>query len=964
MATLAEFARYLEECGIVAPDKLKSVMASNVSLRTAGDLARELVKQNRLTRFQAQQVYEGKARQLVMGNYTLLDKLGAGGMGQVYKARHRRMDRIVAVKMLPPEVVKDAAAQARFQREVFAAAKLAHPNIVAAFDADLVGDAPFLVMEYVDGIDLAALVRRSGPLSIAKALGCALQTARGLDYAHRQGIIHRDIKPANLLVDKTGRIKILDMGLARIEATNQALVETQSALTSAGSILGTIDYMAPEQAIESNRADQRSDIYSLGCTLYFLLSGKAVYDGDTLIGKLLAHREKPVPSLVEVQPQVPAALDEVFRRMVAKNPDDRFQSMGEVILALQNFGKPPSGISSVPPTVSEEQFAAAPRSGGGSGSGGGRYSTFPTPASSDAQPAVRLTGAWPRRKIGMVAACVGAPLLIGAAILLRSLGGSSAGGDHMPGKPMDQIAASAIPAALRTGEPSGAQNDPTRSIDLDRQVAQWVRKHGTFALKVAVGNDSPRDIKADSPLPKSPFKVVKVTVVGEPISEAELLRLGQLSNLSELWLERVNLTDAMLANLPFLPKLSTLGLANNAGIGDEGMKQLARQTELRWLDASATSLTVQGLVYLHPLANLNRLELNGTPLTDTDLIGLQGQHLKALNLDRTKITDDGLRQLPTLLVDLRQLSIKETSTTEAGVEALKQALPNCLVAWSSSGSAPSSGSTPSPPIVAPVANTDRAVADWVFSVQGNARLTVSEGGESPHVQPPGRPLPETPFKIVEIAFFDAQLSNADFSRLSSLTELQRLAIQRCDVSDAMLATLPSLAKLTDLDLSDSRHMTDASLKVLGERVGLRKLDLSNTGIGAAGIRFLRPLVSLESLNLSRLADINGDALAQLSALPKLRRLELGFTSIDDADLSQLKAQKIQDLNLRQSKVTDDGLKRLPENLPHLQWIDLSGTTVTAAGITAFEKGEPRCIIDWTPPHQPSSAASPTGPGAK
>src|SRR5579871_1316838 len=178
MGTLAQFVQQLEDCEIVDPRQLKIVLAAGESLRTAGDLARELVKQKQLTQFQAQRVYEGKAKSLVLGNYTILDKIGAGGMGQVYKARHRRMERIVAVKMLPPDVARNDAAQARFQREVVAAAKLGHPNIVAAYDADLVGDAPFLVMEFVDGVDLAALVRRAGPLPLHKAIGCVLQTAR------------------------------------------------------------------------------------------------------------------------------------------------------------------------------------------------------------------------------------------------------------------------------------------------------------------------------------------------------------------------------------------------------------------------------------------------------------------------------------------------------------------------------------------------------------------------------------------------------------------------------------------------------------------------------------------------------------------------------------------------------------------------------------------------------------------
>ena len=472
------------------------------------------------------------------------------------------MDRIVAVKMLPPEVAMNATAQARFQREVHAAAKLAHQNIVAAYDADLVGDAPFLVMEFVDGIDLSALVRRSGPLPVIKAVGCMLQTARGLDYAHKQGITHRDIKPSNLLVDKAGRVKILDMGLARMNSPNQALVETQSELTATGNIVGTIDYMAPEQALGSKLADHRSDIYSLGCTLYFLLSGKVVYDGDTVIGKLLAHREKPIPSLADVQPQVPPALDAVFRRMVAKNPEDRFQSTGELIAALQGFPKASSGQPAPPPVAGEGRPDAEPGTSGLNlgaaepppftgasglnlpteapppmgGSGVNLATAAVPPPDSGAEPPAGRTGNWTTRKIAVVAAGIGASLLISVALLLRFLGIAFGGGDPMSGKIADPKAMVATSAAAGNGDQSGAHGG--QSIDVDRQVAQWVRTHVKHALKIAVGNGQPAALDAGSTLPATSFKVFAISILDTPVSEAELASFAPLIELRELRLER------------------------------------------------------------------------------------------------------------------------------------------------------------------------------------------------------------------------------------------------------------------------------------------------------------------------------------------------------------------------------------------------------------------------------------------
>ena len=269
----------------------------------------------------------------VLGNYLLLDKIGAGGMGQVFKARHRRMDRIVALKVLPANLMQDQATIARFEREVKAAARISHANIVAAHDADQAEDVHFLVMEYVEGSDLSALVKKAGPLSVSLAIDCILQAARGLEAAHAEGIVHRDIKPANLLLDKKGTIKILDMGLARIHDD----VVQQAELTATGAVMGTVDYMAPEQALDTKTADARADIYSLGCTLHYLLTGRATYLGDTLTSRLLAHQGQPIPDLRAVRPDAGEELDAIFRKMVAKKIGDRYQAMSELLADLERL---------------------------------------------------------------------------------------------------------------------------------------------------------------------------------------------------------------------------------------------------------------------------------------------------------------------------------------------------------------------------------------------------------------------------------------------------------------------------------------------------------------------------------------------------------------------------------------------------------------------------------------------------
>lgn len=279
-------------------------------------------------------VAESYAAGHIFGKYVVLQKLGQGGMGVVLKARHQCMDRLVAVKMLPPSAMQAPESVQRFYQEVKAAAQLTHPNIVTAYDAGEHEGVHYLVMEYIDGQDLARIVQARGPLSVEDALDYTVQAARGLDYAHQRGIIHRDVKPANLLVDVEGTVKILDMGLARLIEINGQ--DGGAAISSTGRILGSVDYLSPEQAEDADRVDERADVYSLGCTLHYLLTGRPMYDVDSIVQKLLAHREQPIPSLCAVRPDLPEALDEVFRRMVAKRPEDRWETMAHVMTALQH----------------------------------------------------------------------------------------------------------------------------------------------------------------------------------------------------------------------------------------------------------------------------------------------------------------------------------------------------------------------------------------------------------------------------------------------------------------------------------------------------------------------------------------------------------------------------------------------------------------------------------------------------
>jgi tRNA A-37 threonylcarbamoyl transferase component Bud32 len=263
--------------------------------------------------------------------YRVVRLLGQGGMGAVYEAEHRVMRRTVALKVIHRAYTANAAALERFRCEVRAAARLSHPNIVTTHDAEDAGDTQFLVMEYVAGISLGRLVNERGPLPVAEACAYVRQAALGLQHAHERGMVHRDVKPENLIRCADGTVKVLDFGLAAL------LAERGGELTEENVVMGTPDYMAPEQAEDPRSADGRADVYSLGCTLYYLLTGQAPYPAPTALLKILAHRERPLPPIGQVRPEVPAGLGRVLARMLAKKPADRYATPGEVAVALEPF---------------------------------------------------------------------------------------------------------------------------------------------------------------------------------------------------------------------------------------------------------------------------------------------------------------------------------------------------------------------------------------------------------------------------------------------------------------------------------------------------------------------------------------------------------------------------------------------------------------------------------------------------
>ena len=355
-ASLAEFSSALIEIRLVDQADLDTFAAD--SAEGVLGLSRALVKAGKLTPYQAAAVYQKKSRGLLIGNYIILDKIGQGGMGMVFKARHRRLGRVGALKILPPSFARDREAVMRFRREIEAAGRLKHPHLVGAQDADEDRGVHFLVMDYVEGRDLDRIVRERGPMQVSQAIDCLIQAARGLEAAHAQGIVHRDIKPGNLMLDSSGTVRVLDLGLARIvDAANPFSKSVAGRLTQSGMYMGTIDYMAPEQAEDSHRVDHRADIYSLGCTLYYLMTGREPFPAETVLKRLMAHMERTPPPLRVARPDVPPPLDDVYQKMMAKRPEDRPASMIELIAlleAVKTAPVPAQGIGTAPPKSKPE----------------------------------------------------------------------------------------------------------------------------------------------------------------------------------------------------------------------------------------------------------------------------------------------------------------------------------------------------------------------------------------------------------------------------------------------------------------------------------------------------------------------------------------------------------------------------------------------------------------------------------
>ncbi len=327
-ATATDLVALIRKSRLMTDDQINAALGAG-DLESPDAVIRRLEADGLLTKFQASQLMRGRHKGFVLGKYRLLDRIGMGGMGQVYLAEHTTMQRRVAVKVLPPDRNDNPFARERFLREARAAALLEHQNLVRAFDIELDGDVAFLVMEYVEGVTLHDLVSKRGPLEPHRALSYLWQIACGLSAVHARSLVHRDLKPANVLLDRAGIVRILDLGLVRSELDDDALTRGEGS-----KIVGTADFLAPEQAMNSSTVDSRADLYSLGCLGYYLLTGAVPFPAERVSQKLLAHQMKVAVPPHQTHPAITQEMSAVIMKLMAKKVADRYQTANELVQDL------------------------------------------------------------------------------------------------------------------------------------------------------------------------------------------------------------------------------------------------------------------------------------------------------------------------------------------------------------------------------------------------------------------------------------------------------------------------------------------------------------------------------------------------------------------------------------------------------------------------------------------------------
>jgi serine/threonine protein kinase len=849
---LASFMEQLRGSDLLQPAQLEEISRGpHVEGDDPRPLAKELIQRGWLTRFQINQIGLGKGTELVVGPYRLVDKLGEGAMGQVFKAHHVPMNRTVALKVIRKERLANPDAVRRFYREVQAAAQLVHPNIVLAYDAGQAGTIHYFAMEYVEGSDLARLVKEHGPLPIAQACDYIRQAALGLQHAHERGLVHRDIKPHNLLVTHASSkavVKILDMGLARF----QGLTGPEHALTQSGAVIGTPDFIAPEQALKAAAADIRSDLYSLGCTLHYLLTGQAPHQGASLTEILLKHQLEAALPAQQQRPDTPDDLQAILNRLMAKRPEERFQTPAEVADALAPFCQPGATASKRvlrhrPADRNEEEtewsFSEALP---------GNRNLTRTASLAQTDRTAWLSQALARKKHGASQAgsvirtwLVAGAIVLATAIALIALMLLLTGNDRrnepdrdavanskaakQPPKPpknaegaRPQPAPAPAPRKPREAEPQPANppNPPAPAV-LPEGLAAAHRQAATWALKLGgrVHVRGGRELAGPAfvaALPREDFVID--TIRFDPqlkIPDTDLQPLRGLARLTSLDLSGIEVADASLRHLQDLPDLERLTLPPT--VGNEGIKHLKDLTSLQFLFLASTRVTDSGLEHLTGLTNLMSLNLNETAVSDKGLAWLgRLPQLKIIELRHALITDAGMEHL------------KGLTTLEA------------------------------------------------------LHLTATR------VRGPGLAfLPEASLK--DLWLDQTRVTREGLQLVGRFPNLTALHLENLNISDADLGFLKGLGDLRVLYLNDN-PLTDKGLHNLEGLTRLNFLTLSGAGITNAGLDALKTLPELQGLVFYR-SRITDAAVQQFKEFPRLNSLFLWQTPFTQAGVLRMKEER-------------------------------------------------------------------------
>jgi serine/threonine protein kinase/Leucine-rich repeat (LRR) protein len=937
--SLAEFLGTLSQSGLLLADDLAAVheQASRPPTNTVVGLIDWLIGAQKLTRYQAELIVRGQTGGLVLGNYVILEKLGQGGMGTVFKARHRRMNRVVALKVLPAQLASIPEAVARFQREVEAVARLQHLNVAAAYDADEADGVHFLVMEHVDGPNLSAYVKIHGPLPLAAAVKLTAQAARGLAAAHDQGIVHRDIKPSNLMVNRHGVLKVLDMGLAQMRSEGLPQTDLTSDVTQTGRVMGTVDYMAPEQARDAKTVDFRADLYSLGCTLFFLATGRTPAPGISAAEKLLWHQTQYVTPLSVLAPTSPPRLDGLLQRLMAKRPEDRPASMKEVAAELEAcLAELPAGEADL--AIGEIAISVeSPGSTLGASRFGQKTLIHGAPTLSRAE-SLNIPVAKPKSRLWMYACGLAGAAALAAITLGPMLAKKPDVVVLVPAQPGTfshhaSQAGSGLPVPSQPGlsQPGPGQTSPVQSGTTSppptatglppavpisphapyEKLLAWVFANGGQVTAVG-GKGQERTLSEIAQLPAEPLAILKIRLDGTGVRDGELAALSAAPGLRELSLADTRLSDAALPHLERLPQLTHLNLRQTA-ITSGGLAALARLPALVDLDLAKTQVTDQGLARL---AALHRLE--------------------HLNLADNDLTDAGIQQLHGLK-SLREVKLNGTALSAEGHAALAAALPDAKIAWDG-------------------IDEERAVAVRLLDKGAivavlDRRQQMHAGIRSADDLPPGR----LHVKRIELGA-GASFGDDDLKELVKLPEIETLSLAGVAVTPAGLTTLYGLKSLKTLDLGALR-LPPAALTALQTALGDCQIlikEPADLGVarlvlglkGRVGIVTERGVVhgdiasetdlpagawQVRSIRLDGLAAANDAALAQFGELSRLESLFLSGTPLTDEGVAQLAACKsLRELSLSQTKISAAAIGALTR-LPVLARLYLADTAIGSEG---------------------------------